>query len=315
MIARLIIAIALLLTTGPALAADPQGTWALRAGDTTLMLFKVARTSRGWSGEKQEPAHYDSDGNSFANVSGPVEREKATIVRELPGGGIELTFGNQPGALPNVFVVRARDASTADLGFVAFANEPATLFRVKPKSVIGGWDSKRVYVRTVERPTNSEMTAIFDADQADRQHLEGIDWKVFGAADVVRRARTQAMLDAGLLRSGDDYYHAAFVFQHGSEPGDYLKAHALALIATARGKPSATWIAAATLDRYLQSIGQPQIYGTQFTMKAGKMSQAQPFHSNLLSDAIRTASGVPALAEQDSEYKRLTTAVPAAKKP
>lgn len=313
MLVRLLIAAFLLIAAGPALAADPQGTWALRAGDTTIMLFKVARTPGGWVGEWLEPAHYDSDGTSFSNVSGPVERKKATTARDLPGGGVELTFGHQPGTVPNVFVIRARNASTADLDFIAFGAEPATLVRATPGKPLGGWDKKRVYVRTVDRPTNAEMTAIFDADQADRQHLKKIDWKVVGAADQVRRARTQAMLDAGLLHSGDDYYHAAFVFQHGSEPGDYLKAHALAVIATARGKPSATWIAAATLDRYLQSIGQPQVYGTQFSNKGGTMRQAQPFRSDLLSDSIRQASGVPPLAEQDAQYRALSEA--AEKKP
>jgi hypothetical protein len=34
----------------------------------------------------------------------------------------------------------------------------------------------------------------------------------------------------------------------------------------------ARWIAAATLDRYLQRIGQPQVFGTQFssTMENGQ---------------------------------------------
>lgn len=313
MIVRLLIAAALLFLAGPALAADPQGTWALRAGDTTIMLFKVSRTRGGWAGEWQDPAHYDSDGYSFSNMSGPVKRQKATTSRDAPGGGVELTFGHpRPDIIPNIFVIRARNSSTADLSFAAFGNEPATLFRVAPGKMIGGWDSKRVYVRTIDRPTNAEMTAIFTADQAERQNLQSIDWKVVGAADQVRRARTQSMLDAGLLRSGEDYYHAAFIFQHGSEPADYLKAHALAVIATARGKPSATWIAAATLDRYLQSIGQPQIYGTQFSSKDndGKLSRA-PVQDNVLTDAIREASGVPRLGDQEAEYQRLTKATPA----
>lgn len=287
MIARLLFAAFLLIVSGPALAADPRGTWALRAGDSTIMLFKVARTPSGWSGEWMEPAHYDSDGNSFSNVSGPVERKKATTARAVPGGGVELTFGHQPGTIPNVFVIRARGASTADLDFIAFGSEHATLTRATLGQRLGGWDRSRVYVRTIDRPTNAEMTAIFDADQADRQRGPNIDWKIVGPADQRRQARTQAMLDAGLLHSGEDYYHAAFVFQHGSEPGDYLKAHALAVIAAARGKPSAAWIAAATLDRYLQSIGQPQVYGTQFQTRDGTRRAR---HSPSVATCCRTPS-------------------------
>ena len=300
-------------SSGPALAVDPQGTWALRAGDTTIMLFKVARTPRGWAGEWQRPAHFESDGDNFSSVTGPAVKHVAKTVRAVPGG-VELTFARPaPGDMPDVFVIRVRDTATADLSFIAFGAEPATLARAAPGKPLGGWDKKRVYVRTVDRPTNAEMTAIFDADQAVREHWESANWKAVEVADRLRRNRTQAMLDAGLLHSGEDYYHAAFVFQHGSEPADYLKAHALAVIAAARGKPSASWIAAATLDRYLQSIGQPQIYGTQFQTRDGKTRQAQPFRSDLLSDAIRQASGVPPLAEQDAQYRTLSEA--AEKKP
>ena len=152
-----------------------------------------------------------------------------------------------------------------------------------------------------DRTTSSEMTAIFDADQAAREKPATIDWKVVGAADQARRARTQALLDSGALDSGEDFYHAAYVFQHGDAPEDFLKAHALAVVAVARGKQDATWIAAATLDRYLQRIGQPQIYGTQFTHPPKRKWTQEPYRRDLLSDAIRKASGVPALAEQDKQ--------------
>jgi len=312
MLVRLLIAISIIFLASPALAADPLGTWALRAGDTTIMQFKVARTRGGWSGEWQRPARFESDGDNFSGLSGPVVTRTAKTVREVPGG-VELTFAKPTlGDMPDVFVIRARDASTAGLDFIAFGADPATLVRTTPGKPLGGWDKTRVYVRTIDRSTNAEMTAIFDADQADRQLGPKIDWEVVGPADQRRQARTQAMLDAGLLHSGEDYEHAAFIFQHGREPGDYLKAHALAVIAAARGKLSATWIAAATLDRYLQSIDQPQIYGTQFSNEGGKMSQA-PFRNDLLSDKLRQASGVPPLAAQETQRIELERAAAGAK--
>ena len=116
------------------------------------------------------------------------------------------------------------------------------------------------------------MTAIFDADQADRAHGgAAIDWSVVTPRDEARRARTLALLDAGALHSGDDFWHAAFVFQHGSQPDDFLLAHTLAVIAAARGRADASWIAAATLDRYLQNIGRPTL-GTQYHMPAGQQA-------------------------------------------
>jgi len=158
--------------------------------------------------------------------------------------------------------------------------------------------------------TNSEMTAIFDADQAARAHPATVDWNVLRPADEARRTRTQALLDTGELNSADDFYHAAFVFQHGDEAEDCLKAHALAVIAAARGEAKAAWIAAATLDRYLQRIGQPQIYGTQFLHAPGQKWTQEPYRRDLLSDAVRRASGVPPLAAQDDQRKNWERQLP-----
>ena len=159
--------------------------------------------------------------------------------------------------------------------------------------------------------TNAEMTAIFTADQADRDAGAKIDWSVVGPRDLARQARTKALLDAGALSSGDDFYHAAFVFQHGGVANDYLLAHTLAIVAIARGRNDATWIATATFDRYLQQIGQKQIYGTQYTIPSGEPATQEPYDRTLISDRLRVALDVPDLAAQerrrlklDAEYRK-----------
>lgn len=160
------------------------------------------------------------------------------------------------------------------------------------------------------RSVSAEMTAIFDADQAARKASK-IDWAKLAVEDEERRRRTQSLLDAGKLSGGDDFYHAAFVFQHGDLPEDCLKAHALAVIAAARGKPEAAWIAAATLDRYLQRIGQPQIYGTQYRRPegGGEWTQA-PYRTDLLSDSLREATGVPPLQQQEAKLREMVAKAP-----
>ncbi len=158
--------------------------------------------------------------------------------------------------------------------------------------------------QAAEQSTNSEMTAIFEADQAARKGPD-IDWATVTIEDATRRKRIGELLDAGELHSGDDFYHAAFIFQHGGAPSDYLKAHALALVAVARGKETATWIAAATLDRYLMAIGQPQIYGTQFQKHRDGWSQ-EPYQRHLLSDALREATRVPTLTMQEKYRSELS---------
>lgn len=112
------------------------------------------------------------------------------------------------------------------------------------------------------------------------------------------------------MQSGDDYFHAAFVYQHGDGPDSYLTAHALALVAVARCRSDATWIAAASLDRYLQAIGKPQIYGTQFMKQGGQPWTQAPYDRALLPDALRTASGVPTMAEQEKRREAMTRQMP-----
>lgn len=157
---------------------------------------------------------------------------------------------------------------------------------------------------TASQPaTNPEMTALYDADQKARDNPAAIDWKILWPEDRARRARTQALLDAGALHSGDDFFHAAYVFQHGETPADFLKGHTLAVIAIARGKPEAVGIAAMTLDRYLQRIGQPQVYGTQFQHVPGQAWTQEPYQRDLLSDSLRTATNVPTLADQAKQLE------------
>ena len=64
----------------------------------------------------------------------------------------------------------------------------------------------------------------------------------------------------------------------------------------------ASWIASASLDRYLHSIGQPQIFGTGFD---GTGTEQGAFDRDLVSDAIRSALNVPALANQREVMDRL----------
>jgi len=151
--------------------------------------------------------------------------------------------------------------------------------------------------------SNAEMTAIFDADQADRQ-AKPIDWKVVGPADEKRRARTQQLLAAGALQTADDFWEAAFVFQHGDTANSYLLAHILAEVSVAKGKKEAIWISAATLDRYLLQIGQKQVLGTQYMRTNGAWTQ-EPYDRELISDALRRQLHVGTQAEQAEQMKRL----------
>jgi hypothetical protein len=156
-------------------------------------------------------------------------------------------------------------------------------------------------------PANSEMRDIFMADQAIRTEVEKRGgWiavkndKAFlekwEREDSDRLKRTSALLELGALKSGIDFYRAAYVFQHSKKSEDFLKAHHLAVISISKGY-DARWISAATLDRYLQAIGRQQIYGTQFMANEVGKYIRQPVESGIVSDAERAQLNVPALTE------------------
>src|SRR5260370_23331367 len=76
--------------------------------------------------------------------------------------------------------------------------------------------------------------------------------------DEQRRARVMEMVGQAQLQSAEEYFHAAMVLQHGKEPEEHLLAHELATIAGFKDHKSGKWLSAATLDRFLQSLGRPQ---------------------------------------------------------
>jgi hypothetical protein len=167
---------------------------------------------------------------------------------------------------------------------------------------------------------NHEMAVIVAADQAIRSGGP-VDPQVMMLADAERRHRTRELFDSGALSTANDFYAAAFVFQHGSVPEDYLLAHVFAVRSLALGRHDAEWIAAASLDRYLQNVGTSQVYGTQYSFKGepGKATTTmEPYDRALLTDALRVAAGTHTLAEQDARLPEMdalmkSRAVPAPK--
>ena len=152
---------------------------------------------------------------------------------------------------------------------------------------------------------NTELANMFLEDQAIRDEISKRggwakvkDDKAFlarwQAEDAARLASTRRLLEAGALKSGLDFYRAAFIYQHGQRPEDYLKAHHLAVIAISKGY-DARWISAATLDRYLQAIGKKQVYGTQTRANEVGVYVREPVELGIVSDTERAELNVPAL--------------------
>lgn len=153
-------------------------------------------------------------------------------------------------------------------------------------------------------------------EQADK--LPSYDWqKEIPKRDEARREQARTLLAKSAL-TGEDYYYAAFLFQHGQSANDYLFAHILGMQAVALGYARAKWISASTLDRYLQQIGQKQVFGTQYegenlayylehrhdadvVQKFKALSDQQtlePYAPQIVPDTVRREFCVPPLAVQ-----------------
>jgi hypothetical protein len=303
--------IVLLLVALPAAAQaqapEPSGRWAIRADGRVLVLLDLVRApGGGWTGSLTRPAELLlTPRGAFAGVGGPVETRRIVTAAQR---GPQLELGVEcRGGGTTVYRLRPLDADTAELRLEE--RGPALLLsRAAPgETVAGGWDARRVYTPEGSWPSNPEMTAIFEADQAARRNPVETDWDLVRRDDEARRVRTRALLDAGELRSGEDFYHAAFVFQHGGAPDHYLLAHVLAMAAMQRGHAEAGWIAAATLDRYLQTIGRPQVFGTQYRSVPGEPTTQEPYDRALFGDPLRSVLGVPGQDEQEERRREFET--------
>jgi hypothetical protein len=123
------------------------------------------------------------------------------------------------------------------------------------------------------------------------------DWEAIGIRDDERELRVKELLAAGPLGDGAAYYHAAMVLQHAATPDDYLLAHDLCVIAISKGESKAKWLAAASMDRFLMSVGRPQRYGTQYqSTKRSRSPQLYPVDPSV-SDVLRKELDVPTLAQ------------------
>jgi len=150
---------------------------------------------------------------------------------------------------------------------------------------------------------NPELEKMYSEDQSDRQRIP-IDWSVVGPRDSQRQKRVMEMYRAGELKAGEDYFRAAMILQHGRQPEDFLLCHELCITAIfVHGDEKggwirrAKWLAAASEDRFLGSIGRNQRFGTQY-----KTHDPDPqWHLDPVDDAItdwtREAWSVPSLAE------------------
>jgi hypothetical protein len=155
---------------------------------------------------------------------------------------------------------------------------------------------------------NAKLYQIYVEDQAERSlliHIGIAKAMSSGFAlrmatnDIARRKELYAMMPK-LKKTGGakDLQEAGLILQHGNDTTDYWNAHELAMRAVKMGDTDASWLAAATLDRYLVTQRKPQKYGTQsFQNKETGKYELYPVDP-ATTDEERAKWHVPSLAEE-----------------
>ncbi|WP_448568888.1 TPR end-of-group domain-containing protein [Thalassotalea ganghwensis] len=156
---------------------------------------------------------------------------------------------------------------------------------------------------------NQELYKLYQEDQSDRQS-NNIDWKIVSKKDEIRRDKVRQFIKENSLSHSDDYFHAAMIFQHGKTPSDYQLAHSLAQKSVELNNTNkvAKWLSCATEDRYLHSLGKPQVWGTQYKKENGLWT-LEPFDRQAKSDKQRIACGVPTADESKAKVDMMNKAI------
>lgn len=155
---------------------------------------------------------------------------------------------------------------------------------------------------------NLRLDDLYAADQKDRE-------KVYDSAQAVealkqrdaeRRRELVEMIGQGGVNTSNDMYHAAVLFLHGTEPKEFLAAHRLASMAAINGHRPSRWLAAASLDRFLMSIGLPQTYGTQFehNEEENRYQLRLPIDDTTVLHFEKRFFGVPPVVERLAQLNR-----------
>lgn len=155
---------------------------------------------------------------------------------------------------------------------------------------------------------NLRVEELHLADQKDREKVysSAKDVAALKERDTARRKEVSELITRGEVNTQNDLYRAAVIFLHGVEPKDFLTSHRLAVISSIQGHRPARWLAAASLDRFLMSIGLPQTYGTQFehNEEDNRYQLRLPIDDTSVLHFEKRFFGVPSVMERLAQLNR-----------
>jgi hypothetical protein len=314
---RLLTTLTILFSTLPNLcmASDTQdyaGQYVLRLGTRNYFVLDLHQLGSQLTGTLSRPLH-SSLGTFFSDISSEVITEPvSSVVISADHLHFVVTYASDT-TDKDEYDLKLLSTTQASLQMTGIAIDPWLLSRVSAFPVLTvakDWEPGKTYYVDDVSVSNPDMQRIYDEDQKPRQaaNMSHADWATINRQDEDRRVQLRVLLAKNALHSGKDFEQAAFIYRHRANPGDYLIAHTLAMIAVAHGNAGALWIATATLDRYLKAIKQPQIYGTQFNKSKDTPWTQEPYDRTLITDELRRQLGVPSQAAQEKQLEAYKSA-------
>lgn len=156
-----------------------------------------------------------------------------------------------------------------------------------------------------EKLMSLNIDKLYLSDQEDRKNNEINNWSIVSKRDEFRRKRVGQLIDSNKIISAKDYAKAAMIFQHGVDSSDYLKAVEFMKTAMKIDSTVNKSLFAAATDRYLLSIGKPQVYGTQYIQEGNGTWELKNYDTTAISDEEKKRFGVGSLNEQMEKLKEL----------
>lgn len=117
-----------------------------------------------------------------------------------------------------------------------------------------------------QRVRATELAVLVKGDQDDRedwQKKSPEDLAEVTRRDLTRRKRVGEIFGEGCFKTAADYGAAALIYQHGDISDHYFQTFIWAKRAVELGDVTQSSLIAKAIDRYLISVGQKQLFGTQ----------------------------------------------------
>ncbi len=114
---------------------------------------------------------------------------------------------------------------------------------------------------------SEKLQYAYKTDQKDRMQLKTYLLGDFNERDELRLEQVKEILKQEQQLEPIDKFHAAFIYHHSDNSGDYENASKLATAAAKspelQDHYQVQWLKKAAYDRYMVSIGKPEKYNTQ----------------------------------------------------